>query len=80
MGKQLRAKMFVSSVTRHINEKGAVEAETLELYVVTDGSPEDKAWSLAPPSANLKMYITNPDAFGTFPRGARVFVNLTPAD
>lgn len=68
----IRAKMKCLSVTK--TEHG----EVIDLEPVVSGSEENKQWSKWTPSGQLKLSITNPDAFGKMQPGDEFFLDLTP--
>lgn len=59
--------------------KGSTPEKVMELVqmdAVYGDSPENKAWSEATPSANFKMSITNPSAWGFFEPDADYLVTF----
>lgn len=77
----LRLKMSVSSVRRVADSNGDISAEELELTAVYSNDPgsANAQWSKYTPSAQLRMHVSNPAAFGRVLPGQFVFVDLTPA-
>jgi hypothetical protein len=78
----LRLKMVVNSVKKICDGEGNITQEEVSLNAVysnKEGSANAQ-WSKWTPSANLSMYISNPDAFGKVLPGQFVFVDLTPTD
>lgn len=77
----MRAKMKVESV-QHF-EKG----EQLTMRAVSksgqypeDGKDEDNSFARFTPSAELNMYISNPDLEGSFKPGDTFYVDFTKAE
>lgn len=75
---RIRAKFRVQSVKRADYGQGSVSEEIVAGPVV-GGSDENRSFSRATPSGELKLTITNPDAFGFFVAGAEIYLDVTPA-
>ena len=80
MSATMRAKMKITSVTRH-----SAEYETLALSGVSkstpypdDGSDEDNTFARFSPSVELKISIANPALIGKFNPGDTFYVDFTP--
>lgn len=65
-----------------LSEKPKLEGVEVTLQAVYAGSDEseNREWSKWTPSGELKMAITNPDAFKQFEIGKSYFVTLTPTE
>jgi hypothetical protein len=79
----IRAKFRVDEVIPGGPEKGPQNAETVLMRPVTpDKDPmgeNQKFWN-ATPSGEIKMTITNPEAWGSFRPGMECYVDFTPAE
>ena len=80
----VRAKCRVTGLNSSTSITGAgnVEQVTVTLQPVY-GNGEDKAneqWSRWTPSGEIRLCITNPEAFNQFKLGKAFFVDFTPAD
>ncbi len=76
----MRAKMRVVNVKKHGN------AEEVEFMAVTpnegypeDGTDENNTYALWTPSAELNMYITNPNLFGKIEINQEFYLDFTKA-
>jgi hypothetical protein len=81
MSATLRLKMSIASVKSGCDQSGEKTSEEIALQAVY--GPEGSAnarWSKWTPSANLTMYVSNPDAFGKVLPGQFFFVDITPTD
>lgn len=85
----IRAKFAVLSTTNYSNpaeEEEIVDSQTVTLQPViaqnAAGEPETEnaSFSKYTPSGEIRMNITNPNAFGFFEQGAEFYVDFTPAD
>lgn len=81
MAETMRAKMKITSVTRH-----SESYETLTFAAVSkstpypeDGADEDNTYAKFSPSAELKISIANPALIGRFDPGETYYVDFTPA-
>lgn len=76
----LRAKMKVSEVTHHLNEKGEVDFERVKLTAVYSSDPdsENAQWSKWTPVASFEIQINNPDAVGQLSKGHEYYVDFIP--
>lgn len=81
MSATMRAKMKITSVTRHSDTY-----ETLVFAAVSkstpypeDGSDEDNTYAKFSPAAELKISIANPALIGKFNPGETFYVDFTPA-
>jgi hypothetical protein len=72
----VRAKMYVDVITRHDENNVAV---SLRAVTATD-SEENKTFSLYTPSAQITMWITNPDAFNYFEMGKEYYLDFAKAN
>jgi len=82
MATSMRAKMKITSVTRHSDT-----FETLTFAAIgrstsypEDGSDEDNTYAKFSPSAELKISIANPALIGKFNPGETFYVDFTSAD
>lgn len=71
--RRIRAKMKCASIT--LTEMGQV----VSLQAVTAERPENREWSQYTPSGELRLTVTNPDAFGAIEIGSEYLVDITPA-
>jgi hypothetical protein len=57
-------------------------AEEVDLHAVYESDKSQPNWSFstATPSAQLKMHISNPDAWGFFQKGVEYDVTFTPRE
>jgi len=86
----MRAKLRVTNVIQYKDEKGEVTGEQLCFNAVggdnvqrgypSDGIDEDNTFARWTPSAELTMYIQNPNLFGKFTASQKFYVDFTPAD
>lgn len=82
MSTSMRAKMKITSVTRH-----SAEYETLTMCGVSkstpypaDGFDEDNTFAKFSPSVDLKIGIANPALIGKFEPGETYYVDFSPAN
>jgi hypothetical protein len=84
MEKRIRAKLQCVSVQEFYSpgtaSKKTGESVTLNAVYSSDPDSPNHQWSIATPSAQLAMHISNPGAWGAFKGGQEWFVDLTPAD
>lgn len=52
----------------------------VHLSAVTADSPENKSWSQYTPAGDIRMHISNPDAFDQFKQGKDYFIDIQQAD
>lgn len=71
----VRAKFRVEAV-QDIGE--ASKSVTLRAVYSDDKESANYSWSKWTPSGELRMSITNPDAFNQFELGAEYFLDFTP--
>lgn len=80
----VRAKVRVTGrhETTHITGDGNVQGVIVTMQPVygTDADPGNKQWSKWTPSGEIRLDITNPDAFKQFVLGKEYFVDFTPAE
>lgn len=74
----LRCKFRVSSVKHTAGQDGERTNEEFEAMAVYAETGENKVWSKATPSGNLKLYITNPEAFDRLRVGTEFYLDLIP--
>lgn len=74
----LRCKVWVQRVTQDKEADGNTASETVELRAVYDNSPENKEWSKWTPSAEFRLQINNPNAFGKLAKGHEFYLDFTP--
>lgn len=81
MSTTMRAKLRVSSVTKH--EGGS---ETVKMHAVAkntaypeDGSDEDNTFARFSPSADFSIHIANPALYDKFAVGDKFYADFTPA-
>ncbi len=81
-GPTIRAKFQVIEINEGVNqqsgEKFGEEVKMIPVYS-PDPNHENHTFWRATPSGELRMYIENPSAFGTFRRGQEYLVDFTPA-
>jgi hypothetical protein len=72
--------MRVTEVLHCKEPDGTTNQERVKLAAVygPEGS-ENRQWSKWTPSANLEIYINNPEAFNKLSAGHEFFVDFTPA-
>lgn len=78
---KITAKLRVVSVEEQfIGPDNSKSGESVHLTAVysADKTSENYSFSQATPMADVKMFISNPNAFGAFPGGAEVCVEFTP--
>jgi hypothetical protein len=76
----LRCKMRVREVTRSMRADNTIDYELVSLGAVSGPDGTDNAkWAKYTPSADFKIQINNPAAFGTLSKGHEFFVDFTPA-
>lgn len=77
---KMRAKMQISSVTKHGT------CEVLKFHGVSanaypaDGSDEDNTYAKFSPQVSLDITIANPALLGQFEPGQKFYVDFTPAE
>lgn len=83
----MRAKVRITSVTKSSPASSAPAWETLKFMGVgksdgypADGKDEDNSYALWTPSLELSMTVTNPDLFGKFTEGQKLYLDFTPAE
>jgi hypothetical protein len=81
----MRAKFKVHHISHHYSEGtsvGTAYAEEVSLRPVVSGdkTSENYQWSQYTPSGELRMMITNTNAFGKFVLGASYFIDFTEAE
>jgi hypothetical protein len=87
----MRAKMVVSDVTTYRTNPNdptsPIIGETLKMRAVckadgygADGKDEDNSYARWTPSADLTMYINNPELLGRFKPGVKMYVNFESVD
>lgn len=64
----------------HINKADDDSYRTVNLFAVTDDSPENKSWSKYTPGGQLSMHISNPEAFSQFEAGKEYYIDIQPAN
>jgi hypothetical protein len=77
----VRAKMKCYSV-EHLKDgkPDTTLADIRMMPVYDDGCPENRAWSKATPSGEVRLFVTNPDAIANFEPGKSYYVDFTPVD
>ena len=85
MNPVMRAKLVVSSVEKHPAE-GPTVGETVKFHAVCKKSgyadselDENNTYARFSPSADLRIYIANPNLFGKFRAGQEFYVDFTEA-
>lgn len=82
--KQVLAKLQCTSVQEFYSpgtaSKKTGESVTLNAVYSADPESPNHEWSLATPSAQLSMHISNPNAWGVFKGGEEWFVTFRPAE
>ena len=80
----VRAKCRVTGIheSTSITGDGNVQQKTVTLQPVYGGKDDEanKDWSRWTPSGELRLTITNPDAYEQFKLGKAYFVDFNPAD
>lgn len=76
--KTILAKFKCDGVDPYPTE-GERTQETVTLRAVVDGSDENKSFSKWTPFGELKIAITNPDAFGFFKPGKSYYLDMQEA-
>lgn len=59
----VRAKFFINKIELYNEPR---DSGTVYLQPVYGNSEENKSWSKATPSGELRMFISNPEAFAVF--------------
>lgn len=75
----LRAKFQIQSVKQSVDNTGAITQVEIDGHPVYGGE-ENAVWSKATPSGSLKLYISNPGAFGALVVGKEYYLDFTPAE
>ena len=82
--RKMRAKMVVSNIEQFHNDANEVTGERLHFQAVgkngvypDDGSDEDNDYARWTPSADVSVYVANPNLFGQFKQGERYYVDFT---
>jgi len=81
----VRAKMRVTAL-RQFTDGGyddklkGVEVAMQPVYGATQDDKANAEWSKWTPSGELRLHITNPDAFRQFELGKTYYVDLTPTE
>lgn len=84
----MRAKFVVVSVVQNrASHDGPVTQETVSFSAVSknsaypeDGADEDNSFARWSPSASLSITIANPNLFGKFKSGDKLYADFTPAE
>lgn len=79
MKKNIIAKMHCESVTPYDNGKEK-QSENVTLRAVYGDSEENKTFAEATPSAEVRMSISNPAAWGAFEQGKEYIVTFALAE
>ncbi len=80
----VRAKFRVGSIKRYLaynekTQKSDLEVQTIEMYVVTDGSPENKAFFAFTPSGRIELGTVNKEAAAQFELNGEYYVDFIKA-
>ena len=77
----MRAKFFVTNVTKHGDTSQAVAFSAVtDTKYGANGENEDNTYARWTPSASLTMFITNPSLIDKLQAGQKFYVDFTPAD
>lgn len=77
----VRAKFQVTEINhRHTHNAANTFAEVKLAPVYETGDGVNKSWSLATPSGQISLGITNPEAIKGFDLGKFYFVDFTPTE
>lgn len=77
----MRAKLVVSKVEKlDTGERLTFRAIGKSGAYPEDGSDEDNTFAKFTPSADLTMYVANPDLFGKFEVGQKYYADFTRAE
>lgn len=71
----MRAKLTVTTVT-----KSRYPGENVKFTADYSGSKEDNSFSEATPSAELEMFVSNPNLIGKLVPGQSFYVDFIPVD
>ncbi|MGG8006339.1 hypothetical protein PGN76_15385 [Klebsiella aerogenes] len=52
----------------------------IHLSAVTSDSAENKSWSKYTPAGDIKLHVSNPDAFEQFEQGKEYFIDISSAE
>lgn len=82
----MRAKLAVGFVHVNKNNEGEVTSELVRFHGVpktiydSTGADEDNTFAKYSPSAELSIYIANPELFGKFAAGDKFYVDFAKAE
>lgn len=77
----MRAKLVVSNVEKfEASERLTFRAVSKSSPYPPDGSDEDNTFAKFTPSADLTMYVANPDLLGQFEIGQKYYADFTRAE
>ena len=67
--------------TAAFNDQESKVAESVSMFPVYDSNPESPnyKWSAATPSGKLELYISNPEAWGSFKPQSTYYLDITEA-
>lgn len=81
MNTVMRAKLIIDGVEQFEDaERLSFRAVAKDDSYPEDGSDENNTFARFTPSANLTMYVNNPELLGKFTTGQSFYVDFTPAD
>lgn len=85
----MRAKFVITGIKQYKDDSGLVQQEHIEMYAVggdsvahgypKDGSDEDSTFSKYTPNAHLTMEIQNPNLFGVYKAGDKLYCDFSLA-
>lgn len=75
----VRAKFRCATIAHIHSEYPNNTCAEVKLFPVYADSPENKTWSMATPSGEIMLRITNPAAVEQFSPGKDYFIDFTPA-
>lgn len=83
----MRAKLKISDIKVYCNDTDEPRSESLKFAAVCksdgyppDGSDENNTFARWTPTADLSMYINNPELLGKFKVGEEFYVDFTKAN
>ena len=89
MATTMRAKFQIYGVQEHFSDeaKANKSGETLTMHPVCksgpypeDGSDEDNSYARWSPSGSLTLFIANPNLWGKYAVGEKMYLDFSPAE
>lgn len=89
MAKDMRAKFIINGVKEHFGDEAQTvkTGETLSMSPVcksggypADGTDEDNTYARWSPSGSLTLFVANPNLWGGYKVGEKMYLDFTPAE